>query len=225
MPGLGRMEEPERGQYGPPARVCPADDRRARRAVCAPVVHRRRGIAQVRGAGPGRGGRRLRGRTRIRRFLDRRPGPRLRIRHAGPAGSGHVPDPAVARRDRGHIADVLRHPDPRRRTLRRGPAQRPQAHPGQGRGHGLHLLHPPRDRVLPAQVPGAGPGRITDPRGRGRLLRPRPGRRGPGLPPDRRDHARIGGHLGGIQPPRGRARARTKSTCATRTRCRPRTTS
>ena len=47
-----RMEEPERGQNGPPAGVCPADDRRARRAVCAPVVHRRRGIAQVRGSAP-----------------------------------------------------------------------------------------------------------------------------------------------------------------------------
>ncbi len=51
-----------------------------------------------------------------------------------------------------HGADVLRRPDcPTGRRARR-PAQRAQAHPGQGRGHGLHLLHPPRDRVLPAQA-------------------------------------------------------------------------
>ena len=31
-------------------------------------------------------------------------------------------------------------------------------------------------------------------------------------------HARVDGHLGGVQPPRGRARARTRSTCATPTR-------
>ena len=56
--------------------------------------------------------------------------------------------------------------------------------------------------LLKSQEPG--PDGSPDPGGRGRLLRPRPGRRGPGLPPDRRDHARIGGHLGGVQPPRGR---------------------
>ena len=76
--------------------------------------------------------------------------------------------------------------------------------------------------LLKSQHPGpTGPG----PGGRRWLLRPRPGRRGPGLPPHRRHHARIGRHFRGVQPPRGWARARTKSTCATPTRCRPRTTS
>ena len=73
----------------------------------------------------------------------------------------------------------------------------------QGGREGLHLLHPPRDRVLPVQGhpgrgAGAGAGRPQ------RLLRPHraePGRR---LPP-RGDHdARGDGHLGGVQPPRGR---------------------
>ena len=54
-------------------------------------------------------------------------------------------------------------------------------------------------RTLPERG-GAGAGR------RRRLLRPHPARRQPGLPP-RGDHdARAHGHLGGVQPPRGRAR-------------------
>ena len=50
----------------------------------------------------------------------------------------------------GDRPDVLRHPDARRLPVVRRPALRAQAHPGQGRRPGLHLLHPPRDRVLPA---------------------------------------------------------------------------
>ena len=48
-------------------------------------------------------------------------------------------------------ADVLRHRDARRQPVVRRPAVRPQAHAGQGRRQGLHLLHAPRDRVLPVQ--------------------------------------------------------------------------
>ena len=52
---------------------------------------------------------------------------------------------------------------------------------------------------LPPQRRGARAGRLR------RLLRPHPARRQPGLPP-RGDHdARADGHLGGVQPPRGRA--------------------
>ena len=91
-----------------------------------------------------------------------------------------------------------------RHAVLRRPAARAQARAGQGRRPGLHLLHPPRDRVLPVQGPaepgpGAGAGRP------GRLLRPHRARRRPRLPP-RGDHdARVDGHLGGVQPPRGRA--------------------
>ena len=68
--------------------------------------------------------------------------------------------------------DVLRHPDARRLAVLRRPALRAQAHAGQGRRPGLHLLHPPRDRVLPVQ----GPARRDGTRARAgrpqRLLRP-----------------------------------------------------
>ena len=84
--------------------------------------------------------------------------------------------------------------------------------------HGLHLLHPPRDRVLPARgrapsrTAAAGPGRLR------RLLRPHPARRRPRLPPPGDHDAGADGHLGRVQPPRGRARASRRSTCATPTR-------
>ena len=91
-----------------------------------------------------------------------------------------------------------------RHAVVRRPAPRAQAHAGQGGRPRLHLLHAPRDRVLPVPGPAragpaAGAGR------HGRLLRPHAARRRPRLPP-RGDHdARVDGHLGGVQPPRGRA--------------------
>ena len=89
-----------------------------------------------------------------------------------------------------------RHPELRR------PAARAPAGARQGRRPRIHLLHPPRDRVLPPRTgtrrerpPGAGRRR--------RLLRPRAARHRARLPP-RRDHdAREHGHLGRVQPPRG----------------------
>ncbi len=69
----------------------------------------------------------------------------------------------------------------------------------------------------PGQPAGAG--------GPGRLLRPRAARHRPRLPPGRDHHARVDGHLGGVQPPRDAARVRTRSTCATPTRCPRPTTS
>ena len=61
----------------------------------------------------------------------------------------------------GDCAHVLRHRHARRQPVLRRPATRPQAHPEPGGRQGLHLLHPPRDRVLPVQgrarQPGADP--------------------------------------------------------------------
>ena len=119
------------------------------------------------------------------------------------------PDPSTFQilpwRRRGPVdrPDVLRHRDARRLPVVRRPALRPQAHAEQGRRPGLHLLHPPRDRVLPVQGHPerrrrAGAGRPQ------RLLRPHRAVDGRRLPP-RGDHdARVDGHLGGVQPPRGR---------------------
>ena len=70
---------------------------------------------------------------------------------------------------------------------------------------GLHLLHPPRDRVLPAARPARrrlAPGA----RRRRRLLRPGQPRRRAATSAAGRRVARGDGHLGGVQPPRGRAR-------------------
>ena len=53
-----------------------------------------------------------------------------------------------------------------------------------------------------------------------RLLRPGRARFRAELPPPRHRRAGADGHLGGVQPPRGRARASRRSTCATPTRCR-----
>ena len=102
-------------------------------------------------------------------------------------------------------AHVLRHHHARRGARRRRPAQRAQAHARTGGGSGLHVLHAPRDRVLPAAFVevrrgGAGAGRLR------RLLRQRARRHRARFPPPQRAHARRPGHLGGVQPPRGGAR-------------------
>ncbi len=153
--------------------------------------------------------------------IELRPG--LRVRHDRQAGPEHLPDTAVARRGPRDRPDVLRHPDAGRLPVLRGPALRPQAHPGQDLRPGLHLLHPPGDRVLPAE--GQAAGRL--PPGAGgqlRLLRPHSAERRHGLPPPGDHHARIHGHLGGVQPPRG-PRASRRSTSATPTPSRRPTTS
>ena len=72
-----------------------------------------------------------------------------------------------------------------------------------GGRQGVHLLHPPRDRVLPVQG-HPGQRRRAGAGGPQRLLRPHRAVQGRGLPA-RGDHdARVDGHLGGVQPPRGR---------------------
>ena len=162
------------------------------------------GLPEVGRGRAGRAGAALRRGHRLRRLRDRGLRPGLRVRHARQAGPVDVPDPAVAQR-RGPVdgPDVLRHRDARRLPVVRRPALRAQAHAEQGGREGLHVLHAPRDRVLPLQGrPGgrrrAGPGRPQ------RLLRPHRAVDGRRLPP-RGDHdARGDGHLGGVQPPRGR---------------------
>ena len=79
--------------------------------------------------------------------------------------------PVRGRRSRRERADVLRHPAARRLAVLGRPA--PRAAPGAvaGGGEGLHLLHPPRDRVLPAQD-GPPDGSAADPGRHRRLLRP-----------------------------------------------------
>ena len=69
---------------------------------------------------------------------------------------------------------------------------------------GLHLLHAPRDRVLPLR--GPRPRRAAAPDRRRRLLRPQPDDAGTTSAARPITDARGDGHLGRVQPPRGRAR-------------------
>ena len=93
----------------------------------------------------------------------------------------------------------------RRGSELRRPAARAAAGADEGRRPRLHVLHAPRDRVLPARA-GARPARAAGARRRRRLLRPRAARHRPRLPA-RGDHdAREHGHLRRVQPPRGRTR-------------------
>ena len=69
------------------------------------------------------------------------------------------------------------------------------------------------------------PGESPTPVDQLRLLRPHPAEPGQRLPAQGDHHAGADGHLGGVLPPRGRARASRRSTCATPTRCPPPTTS
>ncbi len=117
--------------------------------------------------------------------------------------------PALARRDRTDGPDVLRHPCPRRRTGEGRSPQRPQAH-ARGRGEeGLHLLRPPRDRVLP--LPLRRPrlrqrfARCSRARRHRRLLRPRQRRDRQRLPALGGDDARGDGAVRRVLPPRGGA--------------------
>ena len=68
---------------------------------------------------------------------------------------------------------------------------------------GLLLLRAPRDRVLPAEA-GRGRRLAAGARRQWRLFRPGGARRGAQLPQARHRRARADGHLGGVQPPRGR---------------------
>ena len=142
---------------------------------------------------------------RLRRLGDRGSDPLLRVGPARPPRPDDVPDPAVARRDRPDRAHVLRHHDPRRTAGRGRPAPRAEALARQGGRRRLHVLHAPRDRVLPAEVlvvrtRGPRAGRLR------RLLRQRPRRHRARLPPALGADARGPRHLGRVQPPRGRAR-------------------
>ena len=190
--------------FGSSAGVRASYARRARHPVRPPVVHRRARLPQVRRGRPGRAGAGVRRGHRVRRLGDRGLRPRPRGRHAGQARPVDLPGAALARSESPATArmfcDILM-PDGSP-ELRRPPL-RAEAHAVARRRPRIHLLHPPRARVLPAQrAPGerrrAGAGR---PR---RLLRPHPAPLRAGLPAQRDHDAGVDGHLGGVQPPRGR---------------------
>ena len=120
------------GVDGQAARLRSPHDRGARSQVRPALVHRRRRHAEVGGDRPGRGRGRVHRGPRVRRLRDRGADPHLRVRPARAPRPHHVPDPAVARRDRPDRAHVLRHHDARRPAGRRRPAQRAQAHAREG---------------------------------------------------------------------------------------------
>ena len=205
--------------HGPSAGVRAPHDRGARHPLRPAVVHRRARHAQVGGRRPGRA------RGRVRRGH--------RLRRSAIEGFARVyeadmlakPDPATFQvlpwrgEQPGHRADVLRHhaarrlaelrrPAPRAASARSAKAGRPRASPS---------TPTPRSSST-CSSRAATPGERARAGRPGRLLRPRAARHRPRLPPRRDHHARVDGHLGRVQPPRGRARARTRSTCATPTR-------
>ena len=225
MPGetsplLDSVQTWARGQAD---RVRVAGDRRAGRTVRPDVVHRRARVLEVGRHRAGRAGRRVRRGHRLRRLGHRGLRPGLRVGHGGPSRPVDLPGAALARHQPGDGPDVLRHLDAGRLAVLRRPAVRAQAGAEEGGRPRLHLLHPPRGRVLPVQ--GPDPARGAADAGRPvRLLRPHPAEPRQRLPPPRDHHAGADGHLGGVLPPRGRARASRRSTCATPTRCPPPTT-
>ena len=133
-----------------------------------------------------------------------------------------LPDPAVARRGPVDRPDVLRHRDAGRPPVVRRPAVRAQAHPVEGGGERLSRLHAPEIEFYlfkDTPQPGADPVPVdwsaTDHTAQSS---------GAGFSP-RGDHdAGVDGHLGGVQPPRGRPRP-AGDRPALRRRCPPRTTS
>ena len=107
----------------------------------------------------------------------------------------------------GHGADVLRHPDAGRHAVasptRATCCKRALA---QGRRRRASPSTPtPRSSSSCSRTSRADGGAPEPGRPR-RLLRPHPARHRPRLPPRRDHHARVDGHLGRVQPPRGRAR-------------------
>ena len=101
-----------------------------------------------------------------------------------------------------HRPDVLR-PHPARRHPEHGrPPARPPARAHQGVRPGLHLLHAPRDRVLPPQARVDCPASARSPSTSPATSTTCP-RQQPRLPPRRDLDARGDGHLGRVQPPRG----------------------
>lgn len=102
-----------------------------------------------------------------------------------------------------HGPHVLRHRAARRLAVLRGSAARAQAGDEEGRRHGLLLLRASRDRVLSVPAPDR-PGCGADAGRHVRLFRPHHRHREHRLPAPRDHDARADGHLGGVQPPRGR---------------------
>ena len=149
---------------------------------------------------------RLRRRHGVRRVLDHWLQPDRGVGHDRDARPQHLQAGALATRGgEPRCPDVLRHPSPRGRALRGGPALDPAARPQASRGDGLRRLqHRARARVLLLPLRDAGGRRPRGPR-RGGLLRPDHARRWLGRAP--RDDPRPGAarHPRRVRAPRGRS--------------------
>ena len=181
------------------------------------------GLPEVGGDRAGRAGGRVRRGHGLRRLGHRGLRPGLRVGHGRPPRPGHLPGAAVARHQPGHRPDVLRHLDARRLTLVRRPALRAQAGAEEGGRPRLHLLHPPRGRVLPVQGPAAARAcrrcRSTSP-----ATSTTPRRAWAATSAARRSPCWSRWGSRSSSPTTRAARASRRSTCATPTRCPPRTT-
>ncbi|CAA9537648.1 MAG: Glutamine synthetase type I, partial [uncultured Thermomicrobiales bacterium] len=190
------------GQGADERRHPEADHRRGDR-VRQPPVHRRDGDGQERDRARQDLRPHRRRRAMDRRLLDRRLHPDRRVGHVPPAGSLHVPDPALGARRLHHRAGDLLGPQPQRRPVSGRSARRPDA-PAREAGRARLRLHgragagvlPLREERRRDRPPAARPRRLL------RLLdRPRlhdPQGHGPPPGPD--------GDRGRGQPPRGRRR-------------------
>ena len=202
--------------HGTPARLRPAHGRGARGPAHPALVHRRARPAQVLRHLPGRARGRLRRGHALRRLGHRRLQPGAGERRARPprpqqlraAARGPTPTaprPACSATSR-NIDGTPFEGDPRQ-VLRRNLDK--------ARERGFSFYAAPEMEFFyfadgdPSHAPAAArPGRLLRPHHRRRGLRPAPAHD---------PHARGDGHPGGVQPPRGRARASTRSTCATPT--------
>ena len=108
-----------------------------------------------------------------RRQLHRGLRAHQRIRPVSAARSGHLRHPPLAAPARQGGAADLRRVQPGRHALLRRPPRHAEAHPEEGRRHGLQLQCGPGDGVLPVPDRRAGQAHHHDLR-RGGLLRPWP---------------------------------------------------
>ena len=206
----------ERGQAG---RVRAPDARGAGHPFCPAVVHRRARVPEV-------------GRGRARPSSEGAFAEGIGFDGSAVEGFARVyeadmiaaPDPSTFqllpwRGEYRGRPDVLRHPDAGRQSPSYAdPRWVLKRSLGPRRGARVHLLHPSRDRVLPAEGEARAGREAAADRLR-RLLRPHPAQHRARLPPHASiTDAGVDGHLGGVQPPRGRARAAGDRPALRRTR-------
>ena len=205
---------------GTPAGLRAADGRGARRPPHPALVHRRPRPAEVLRDHARRAGERLRGGHDVRRLVHRRLLPGAGERRARPARPQQLRAAAVGRSARAPAArmfcDIAQ---PRRHAVRGRPPPGAEAQPRPGPRAGVHVLRGAGDGVLLLRATAirSKPPKPLDTR---LVLRPHDRRRRRRPPQAHDPDARGDGHPGRVLVPRGRARASTRSTCATPTRCR-----